>query len=132
MPLAFANGRPLPAAGQRRGDIWRGRGGGGMAQGKVVLVGDLGQLPTAPGADLQDVVIVGRALTPGMIAQLAGVAAIVVEFGEFLGHVAAMARELRIPYVVGCIGATEALLPGDRVFVDGDAGIVVKLHRQSG
>lgn len=50
--------------------------------------------------------------------------ALVCETGGELSHAAITARELGIPAVVGCRGATAALRTGDRVLVDGAAGVV--------
>ncbi len=59
--------------------------------------------------------------------------ALVCETGGALSHAAITARELGIPAVVGCRGATSALRTGDRVLVDGAAGTVrpTELFRQS-
>ncbi len=51
-------------------------------------------------------------------------AAIVTDVGAPLSHAAIVARELGIPAVVGCGNATMLLKTGDRVRVDGGAGIV--------
>ena len=53
--------------------------------------------------------------------------AIVTDTGGPLDHVAAQARERRIPAVVGARGASTLLQDGDLVLVDGDAGLVVRL-----
>ena len=52
------------------------------------------------------------------------VAAVVTDVGAPLSHAAIVARELGIPAVVGCGDATARLQTGDRVRVDGAAGIV--------
>jgi pyruvate,water dikinase len=51
-------------------------------------------------------------------------AAIVTDVGAPLSHAAIVARELGIPAVVGCGNATMLLKTGDRVRVDGGAGMV--------
>ena len=51
-------------------------------------------------------------------------AAIVTDVGAPLSHAAIVARELGIPAVVGCVGATTRLRTGDRVHVDGGQGVV--------
>lgn len=56
-------------------------------------------------------------------------AAIVVETGTVLGHVAAQARERGIPALVGAAGARAALPPGTLVVVDGDRGLVIRLDQ---
>lgn len=54
-------------------------------------------------------------------------AAIITDVGAPLSHAAIVARELGIPAVVGCGNATMLLKDGDRVRVNGGAGIVEKL-----
>jgi phosphohistidine swiveling domain-containing protein len=54
-------------------------------------------------------------------------AAVVTDVGGSLSHAAIVARELGIPAVVGCGDATIRLKNGDRVRVDGSAGIVTLL-----
>jgi pyruvate,water dikinase len=54
-------------------------------------------------------------------------AAILVETGTFLDHVAAQCRERGIPAVVGAAGARAALREGTLVVVDGDRGHVIAL-----
>ncbi len=44
--------------------------------------------------------------------------------GAPLSHAAIVARELRVPAVVGCGNATQLLRTGDRVRVDGARGTV--------
>jgi rifampicin phosphotransferase len=51
-------------------------------------------------------------------------AAVVTNIGAPLSHAAIVARELGIPAVVGCGTATEVVADGDRVRVDGSAGVV--------
>jgi len=73
-----------------------------------------------------DHVLVARTLLPTELPLLSP-AAIVVETGGVLDHVAAQARERAIPAVVGAVGACRALREGDQVLVDGGAGLVVRL-----
>jgi pyruvate,water dikinase len=70
-------------------------------------------------------VVIAATLTPAMVVGLRGAAALVSEFGGLLGHGAALARELGIPCVVGCRGIGGAVGDGERVWVDGAAGLVV-------
>jgi pyruvate,water dikinase len=58
-------------------------------------------------------------------------AAVITDVGAPLSHAAIVARELGIPAVVGCFNATSLLKNGDRVRVDGGAGIVEVLERTS-
>ena len=49
------------------------------------------------------------------------------ETGGILCHAAVVAREYRIPAVVGAAGATAAIPDGARVRVDGDSGEIALL-----
>jgi phosphohistidine swiveling domain-containing protein len=119
---ALADPPPLPGA--RPG--WDVRAGGvrghaaasGRAIGPVHVHGS-GDVP--PGA-----VLVARTLLPTELPLLSP-AAIIVETGGPLGHVAAQARERGLPAVVGAAGACAAFRQGDRVLVDGDAGVAIRL-----
>jgi rifampicin phosphotransferase len=55
-------------------------------------------------------------------------AAIITEVGAPLSHAAIVARQLGIPEVVGCGGATMRLRSGDMVLVDGGHGAVTILE----
>jgi phosphohistidine swiveling domain-containing protein len=76
--------------------------------------------------DRQDQVIVARTILPTELPLMTA-AALVVETGGPLDHVAAQARERGIPAVVGAVGASAAFEDGDRVLVDGDAGLVARI-----
>ncbi|MCT7373660.1 PEP/pyruvate-binding domain-containing protein [Chelativorans salis] len=76
----------------------------------------------------QGEVLVARFTDPGWIALFANASAIVVERGSLLSHSAIVARELGLPCVVGLRGATEWLVSGERVEVDGATGAVRKLN----
>ncbi|HVJ92131.1 MAG TPA: PEP/pyruvate-binding domain-containing protein [Labilithrix sp.] len=52
---------------------------------------------------------------------------VVTELGGPLSHAAVVARELAVPSVVNVDGVTRAIKTGDRIRVDGDAGVVEKL-----
>ena len=57
--------------------------------------------------------------------------AIVTDVGAALSHATIIARELGIPAVVNCGESTTRLNTGDRIRVDGSAGIVTILSGQS-
>jgi pyruvate,water dikinase len=71
-------------------------------------------------------ILIARTLLPTELPLLAP-AAIVVETGGALGHVAAQARERGLPAIVDAAGAATAFREGDRVLVDGDAGVAIRL-----
>jgi pyruvate,water dikinase len=54
-------------------------------------------------------------------------AGLVVEVGGLLSHGSVVAREYGLPAVVGVAGATEEIQTGDRIYLDGRSGVVVKL-----
>ena len=54
--------------------------------------------------------------------------AVISEHGGLLDHGAAIARELGVPCVVSCRGAWTHLRDGDTVWLDGNAGVVIRLR----
>lgn len=140
MPLAFAGGRavelhgpdgaPVTQAMPAGRDIWQGRGTGGRVRGTAVRVADLADL-----ADIRcmtagelgpDAILVVPAITPAMAILLQHAVAAIAEHGGLLGHGAAMARELGLPCVVDCARAWHDLRTGDALWLDGEAGRVVR------
>ena len=109
--------------------IWDGRAGGvrgrpasaGRAIGPVHVHDPAGTAPVPPGA-----ILIARTLLPTELPLVAP-AAIVVETGGVLGHVAAQARERGLPAIVDAPGALTAFRSGDHVLVDGDAGVAIRL-----
>jgi phosphohistidine swiveling domain-containing protein len=83
---------------------------------------DGGALPMMAGQ-----IVVAPAATPALALALVDARALVCATGGLLDHGAAMARELGLPYVVGCAGAWDALTTGELVAVDGEAGTVSRL-----
>jgi pyruvate,water dikinase len=108
--------------------IVRGRGGaGGVCVGRVHLWSGADPAPRDEIlVDPDPKVIVARTILPTELP-LISAAALVVETGGPLDHVAAQARERGIPAVVGAAGATSTFREGDRVIVDGDAAVVARL-----
>lgn len=120
MPLVIRDGRAVyqPA---RAGAVWRGTGTGGRVSGVAHV------LDPAPRRAVAGSIVIARSIAPATVVLLASAAALVTEHGGLLGHAASIARELDIPCVVGCTGITEQLRTGDRVLVDGSAGLVARL-----
>jgi pyruvate,water dikinase len=73
-------------------------------------------------------VIVAATIEPGLMPFLADVAAIVVEQGGQLSHVALLARQLGIPAVVAP-GFTREVVDGEMVHVDADRGLIEIVRR---
>lgn len=105
-------------------------GGGGAFAGTVLrLVPEtLSQRGPAAPNDLNiasaRIVVVARALTPGLVLGLAGATGIVCDSGGFLDHGAAMARELGVPYLVGAHDVYDRCYDGQRIAVDPATGTV--------
>ncbi len=79
-------------------------------------------------ADLPDgAVVVADALRPADAALLnpERVAGVATEEGGTTGHTAIMLRSLGLPTVLGAIGLSHKIGPGDTIVVDGTTGIVV-------
>ncbi len=86
----------------------------GLACGPVVAVGGESDLDAFPDGG----VLVARHSSPGFVRVMRRCAAIVTDVGSPTGHMAILARELRVPAVVGMAGASRALGSGRDVVVD--------------
>jgi pyruvate,water dikinase len=82
-------------------------------------------VPGAAGAP-PGAILVARTLLPTELP-LVTPAALVVETGGVLGHVAAQARERGLPAIVDAPGASTAFREGDQVLVDADAGVAIRV-----
>jgi phosphohistidine swiveling domain-containing protein len=69
-------------------------------------------------------ILVAETTAPPWTPLFATAAAVVTDTGGILSHCAVVAREYRIPAVVGAAMATATIRDGQTVEVDGDAGIV--------
>lgn len=133
-PLSFANGAPVASTHLRaERDTFTGRGIGVRVRGKAVRLEQLDEvsatLSQAGASGTDGAVVVAASVTPAMAVWMRGARALVAEYGDLLDHGAAMARELNIPCVVGCTGAWSDIRTGDELWVDGDAGTVVRIAR---
>lgn len=75
----------------------------------------------------QGEVLVALGTDPGWTPLFRRVSAVVTEIGGVLNHSSVIAREYRVPAVVGVSGATRRIRTGDRITVDGSLG-VVEIH----
>jgi pyruvate,water dikinase len=110
MPLEI-NGEP-----EESRQSLQGFGSGAKISGRVVHFGSLASAVAVTSGD----VIVTRAITPALAVFVIGCAAIISETGGPLDHGAAIARELGIPFIVGCKDAWSLLRDGMHVTIDGD------------
>lgn len=95
-------------------------GAPGCVQGRVRVVRDL----AAAGQLQRGDVLVTEFTDPGWTPLLEVVGAVVTEVGGVLSHAAVISRESGIPAVLSARGATQVLVDGQRVEVDGSRGEV--------
>jgi len=92
----------------------------GVASGPAVLVRD----PATQGAIPPGSILVLRALDPACSGIMRGAAGLVVERGGLLSHAAILAREYRVPLVIGVENVFQTVVNGERLHIDGSAGTV--------
>jgi pyruvate,water dikinase len=80
-------------------------------------------LEEAAGLQAGEILVTPRT-TPNWTPLFSQVAAIVTDVGAATSHSSVIAREFRIPAVVGTQQATQVVKSGDQVTVDGTAGLV--------
>jgi pyruvate,water dikinase len=97
----------------------------GIVRGYVRRVHDPKDAGVKPGE-----ILVAERTDPGWIMLFPLAAGLVVERGSLLSHSAIVARELKLPAVVGVAGVFQRLKTGDLVEMDGAAGIVRILEVQ--
>ncbi len=71
-------------------------------------------------------IIVAAMTSPDLTPAFSKVAAVITDEGGLMSHAALVAREKRIPCIIGTKIATRALNNGDRIAVDADNGTVTK------
>lgn len=107
---------PMPEAGDLSGFV----GSSGSAEGIVRVLHSFDEAAMFRKGEI----LVTATTNIGWTILFPKAAAIVTDIGAPLSHAAIVARELGIPAVVGCGNATSRLRTGDRVFVDGSAGLI--------
>ena len=111
----------LPPEPQDEEGILKGNAGSpGKVQGPARVIRSLEQAEALQQGD----VLVAETTSPPWTPLFGTAAAIVTDTGGILSHCAVVAREYRIPAVVGTGAATAAISDGQIVEVDGDNGIV--------
>ncbi len=96
---------------------------GGKVKGTVKIVPD----PTKANNFENGDILVAPMTRPDYLPLMEKSAAVVTDGGGILCHAAIVAREMKIPCVVGTNNATKILRDGDLVEVDADKGIIRKL-----
>ncbi|MBI5478896.1 MAG: hypothetical protein HY906_08575 [Deltaproteobacteria bacterium] len=92
----------------------------GVGCGPVVHLPEDGELDSFPAG----AVLVARRSSPKFVRLMGKARAIVTDAGSTTGHMASLARELRVPTLIGTGSATSVLLPGTLVTVDASNRIV--------
>jgi Phosphoenolpyruvate synthase/pyruvate phosphate dikinase len=113
-----------PAAAVHSGRLLRGLGcSAGVVTGVVRIV-------RTPSDDLaiDGHILVAPRTDPGWAPLFPSAGGIIVERGSLLSHSAVLARELRLPAVVGVPGILETLRDGERVRIDGSTGTIERLE----
>jgi pyruvate,water dikinase len=118
---AWANFAGTTQPGAQEPGILRGTGGSpGCVRGPAKIV----RTPADAGKLRPGDILVAPATTPSWTPLFVTAAAVVTDTGGILSHCAVVAREYRIPAVVGAPGATDLLSDGQMVEVDGRTGLV--------
>lgn len=92
----------------------------GIAVGKVKIIKDLSHLGKVEKGDI----LVTKMTNPDMVVTMQKSAGIVTDEGGLTSHAAIVSREMGIPAIVGTRQATEKLVEGEIVTVDGTNGKV--------
>jgi pyruvate,water dikinase len=104
----------------------------GIGAGQVWIPRDESDLSGFP----TGAVLVSRSAAPALAKAVPHASAIVTDLGTTTGHLATVAREFRVPTIVGTGSATEQLSPGQVVTVNAERKIIYEgrvehlLHRQ--
>lgn len=100
-------------------------GSSGLVEGPARVILDVRQL-----AELEEgEILVAPVTSPSWTPVFGKVAAAVSDIGGIMSHAAIVAREYRLPAVVGTGSATSRIKTGDLLRVDGDRGTVTILSR---
>ncbi len=118
MILKFFGGPPQPS--DEPGVLRGNPGSPGMVQGRARVVRSFSETDALQEGE----VLVAETTAPAWTPLFATAAAVVTDTGGILSHCAVVAREYRIPAVVGTGAATATIRSGETIEVDGDAGTV--------
>ncbi len=92
----------------------------GIAAGRVAMVDQTASLKNIPSGS----VLVTQSASPGLGRLLPAAAALIADSGSSAGHLAALAREYRVPAVMATGVASRILAPGMEVTVDAEENVV--------
>lgn len=97
----------------------------GIVRGRVKIIKDLKRLKNCK----QDDILITTQTRPQYNVFIKKVKAIIIDEGGYLCHASILAREFKIPCIVGTKIATKVLKDGDLVEVDAEQGIVKILKK---
>lgn len=89
----------------------------GIVTGEVLVINDINNIK-----NVKDKILVTKMTDPGWVFLLAQAKGIISEKGSLLSHTAIIARELKVPFVVGVNNLLNTLKDGDIVLLDGTTG----------
>jgi pyruvate,water dikinase len=72
-------------------------------------------------------ILVAEMTDPGWVFLMMSARGVIVERGSILSHTAIIGREFGIPTITGLAGATERIVDGELIAMDGATGIVTRL-----
>jgi pyruvate,water dikinase len=124
--MKFFGGPPQPPG--ETGVLRGNPGSPGVVRGRARVLRSLSE---AAGLR-QGEVLVAETTAPPWTPLFATAAAVVTDTGGILSHCAVVAREYRIPAVVGTGAATATIRSGQTIEVDGDGGVVRVLSENGG
>jgi pyruvate,water dikinase len=113
------DGSPLEAF-SANGNTFQGMG---TSPGRVAGTARIVEDPTGRRLHKSDILI-AKTTDPGWTPVLSRVGGMVIEEGGLLNHCSIVARELKIPAVVGIHGATHRIADGALITIDGGLGVV--------
>ena len=128
----FQAGASPPSEIRGRRATWRG-GGGGVLRGAGTSGRGFGRAfvlrnpASAPATLPRGAVLVTPAILPSLSYLLPGASGLITDHGGALSHGATLAREYGVPAVLGTGRATELILDGEELIVDGDGGRVFRI-----
>lgn len=114
----------MPRRQLREGDLGGMGGAPGIAEGPVRLIRSLAELGSVEEGDI----LVTHAIDPAWTPVFGLIGGVISEEGGILSHATVLGREYGLPVVIGVAGAASILRDGERVQIDGTAGIVRRLH----
>lgn len=101
-------------------------GSPGQVEGVARVISSIADFDQVTAGDI----LVCQMTNPAWVVLFTKIAAVVTDTGGVAAHPAVLAREFGIPAVVGTSVATEHIKSGDRIRVDGSAGLVEILARR--